>query len=152
VETAHHVDDNNNNNNNHHQNEPRNDAIGLRKAEEVQINQPESRVRTPTPCRFFSRNGTCRNGDRCRFRHDQQEEQPRDRIHPDADRERPTKLPKNDRRLTTLAINSNPSLLEKLLASDVQRETTLTLQILDYIFESNFLKNVPSLQSSDDTA
>jgi hypothetical protein len=51
-----------------------------------------------------------------------------------------------------LAINSNPSLLEKLLASDVQRETTLTLQILDYIFESNFLKNVPSLQSSDDTA
>jgi hypothetical protein len=46
-------------------------------------------------------------------------------------------------------MNPNTSLLQKLLANDVKRETILTLQILDFIFESKFLSNVSSLQSSD---
>eukprot|EP00541_Cyclophora_tenuis_P009815 CAMPEP_0116573824 /NCGR_PEP_ID=MMETSP0397-20121206/19017_1 /TAXON_ID=216820 /ORGANISM="Cyclophora tenuis, Strain ECT3854" /LENGTH=211 /DNA_ID=CAMNT_0004102449 /DNA_START=82 /DNA_END=714 /DNA_ORIENTATION=- len=63
------------------------------------------------PCRYFMRNGRCRNGDSCKFSHDVM----------------PRALGKKG------ASPSSTSLLRKLLQTDAERERTLTLQLLRYI-------------------
>jgi hypothetical protein len=83
--------------------------------------KPDARYRT-RPCKFFMRNGTCRNGDNCNFSH-----------------EKPTQAPKEERSTKRRKTNSNPTFLEKLLRNDVRREHTLALQLLDYIVETDFL-------------
>jgi len=84
--------------------------------------QSASPVKTK-PCRFFARLGTCKNGDSCRFLHEKME--------PAAKRHR-VERPKD----TTL--------LQKLLRNDQRRETALTLQLLEFIVETDFLTKEPS--------
>lgn len=77
------------------------------------------------PCRFFLRNGSCRNGDHCNFLH-----------------ERPTQTSTSDGQPSAKRLrktNHNASLLERLLQNDMKREALLTLQLLDYIVETDFL-------------
>jgi hypothetical protein len=83
--------------------------------------RPEAPKDHRRPCRFFMRNGKCRNGDSCQFRHDP------------ADQEQ---------RTTTRTKAKEPnSLLRKLLTNDIRRERTLTFQLLEHIFETNFLQD-----------
>ena len=77
--------------------------------------EPETRKK---PCRYFMRNGRCRNGDACKFSHDVTP-----RMHP------------NSR-----AKKSNTPLLRKLLQTDMERESNLTLQLLRYIVDCNYLQ------------
>jgi Zinc finger C-x8-C-x5-C-x3-H type (and similar)/Nuclear fragile X mental retardation-interacting protein 1 (NUFIP1) len=91
-------------------------------------------------CRYFMRNGKCRNGDHCNFSHDQSG---RDLEHKRAHHDAPTsKKPKVARDLTVTSTRNLPtSLLRKLLANDVQREAALTLQLLEFLVMSNFLQD-----------
>jgi hypothetical protein len=85
------------------------------------------------PCRYFMRNGTCRNGASCKFGHD-------GTAHADsssAPRNRETPTAKQT--VATASQRTAPSLLQKLLTKDAQRETALALQLVDYIVESDFL-------------
>jgi hypothetical protein len=68
-------------------------------------------------CRFFSRNGKCRHGDACSFRHQLPDPQ-----------------------------QSGNSLLNKLLQSDMRREAALTLQLLHYIADCNYLQEQKKLK------
>lgn len=72
-------------------------------------------------CRFFARTGTCRNGDKCTFQHD-------------ANASKPVVV------RTQTKDRSKETLLGKLLVNDVSRERRLTLQLLEYIVRSDFLK------------
>jgi hypothetical protein len=79
------------------------------------------------PCHYFMRNGSCRNGDACNFSH-----------------ERTTRPPgANSSKLNGKKLKSSSSntLLRKLLESDARREATLSLQLLQYIVDSNYLQN-----------
>lgn len=69
-------------------------------------------------CRFFSRNGKCRHGDACSFRHE----------------------------LPVPQQSGNNSLLNKLLQSDMRREAALTLQLLHYIADCNYLQEQKKLK------
>ena len=75
------------------------------------------------PCQFFSRNGSCLNGDACRFSHDTA----RDKIAAQP-------VNRNRKRKHT----TSDTLLRKLLESDMERESVLMLQLLEYIVEKNF--------------
>lgn len=98
--------------------------------------QPPRPYRT-RPCRFFSRSGRCRNGDNCNFSH----EPPSRRPNHDDETRRNTNNNKRQKTSNNCKPSSRPaSLLGKLLANDVQRETTLTLQLLEYIAENGFLQ------------
>lgn len=92
---------------------------------EAQHAKPTSTNSSRRPCRYFMRNGTCRNGDQCGFSHDV------------ADRSKKsnnTKFPNKGR------IKDPGSLLRKLFENDVRRETVLTLQLLEYIVDTDFLQ------------
>jgi hypothetical protein len=84
------------------------------------------------PCRYFMRNGTCLNGDKCRFSHEITSNRFPDRT-------------KKRKRGST----SSDSLLRKLLENDVQREATLTMQLLGYIVDCNFFEGNGSPPSRD---
>lgn len=123
------------------------------------------------PCRFFARHGNCRNGDACNYSHD---ESSRSSLGPRrggdgdlggpmvANNKRPrvgdsaTATPQrrssisNDNKNTAAAPAPPPSLLQKLLANDVKRETILTLQLLDFIAASNFFGPVLQQQPPPD--
>jgi Zinc finger C-x8-C-x5-C-x3-H type (and similar)/Nuclear fragile X mental retardation-interacting protein 1 (NUFIP1) len=102
---------------------------------ENEVHQENYRTR---PCRYFMRNGKCRNGDHCNFSHDQSSrDSEQKRVHLDA----PTpKKPKVARDLSSTRKQPS-SLLHKLLANDIQREAALTLQLLEFIVMSNFLQD-----------
>lgn len=78
------------------------------------------------PCRYFMRNGTCRNGENCTFLH----ELPTSSALRDAPQQNAAKRPK--RELT---------LLDRLLQNDKKRENALVLQLLDFIVENDFLSS-----------
>jgi hypothetical protein len=82
--------------------------------------------RSSRPCRFFMRNGSCLNGDACRFSHDSTS------LAMNASR---NKLQRRGEQTS-----STDTLLRKLLANDMRRETTITLQLLEYIVDCNFLQ------------
>jgi hypothetical protein len=92
--------------------------------EQVTKNYESPKSLRKRPCRYFVRNGTCRNGDDCTFLH----ELPPSITPSDAPRNKPAKRPK--RELT---------LLERLLQNDKKRENSLVLQLIDFIVETNFL-------------
>ena len=79
-------------------------------------------------CRFFARNGTCRNGDACRFRHEM----------PDSTSKKQASSMSSNQQRTKKRKEPPSSLLRSLLSNDIQRENTLTLQLLRYIVDSNF--------------
>jgi hypothetical protein len=85
------------------------------------------------PCRYFVRNGTCRNGDKCTFSHDVASNAA---FAANQDR----RFPKNNRNTKIVP----DSLLRKLFVNDVRRETVLTLQLLEYIVDSDFLQKPKS--------
>ncbi|KAL7569223.1 hypothetical protein ACA910_016779 [Epithemia clementina (nom. ined.)] len=69
-------------------------------------------------CRVYARHGRCRRGSSCPFIHD-----PMCHLAGSSDSSRPA------------------SLLRKLLQKEVERESILSIQLLKYIVESDFLKN-----------
>jgi hypothetical protein len=92
-------------------------------------------------CRYFAKNGQCRNGNNCSFSHEQSSSK-----HSNLDNQPTTKKqrlhPNKTATKTTSGITTAPppSLLHKLLANDIQREASLTLQLLEYLVKSNFLQ------------
>lgn len=81
------------------------------------------------PCRYFFRNGSCLNGDSCRFSH----EAPAQRI---AGTDSGAKKRKRG------GHTNSDTLLRKLLSSDMERESALTMKLLEYIvIEKDFFKN-----------
>ena len=77
------------------------------------------------PCRFFLRNGVCRNGDNCRFRHDTQG--------------RSSALSnKSAKKRKRGGHTSSDTLLRKLLRNDMERESSLSMQLLKFIVQQNF--------------
>lgn len=94
---------------------------------------PASTLPTPSderkrPCRFFARNGKCRNGDQCSFSHDIANT--------------PKQPDRRERR-------APETLLQKLLQKDVRRENLLALQLLEYIADTDFLKKRKPLEESE---
>jgi Zinc finger C-x8-C-x5-C-x3-H type (and similar) len=89
----------------------------------------DDNYRKPRPCRYFQRNGTCRNGDQCHFSHDQQQQQQLCRQ---------TNTFKTNTKIKT---KSSSTLLRKLLTTDQDRETTLTLALLRYLVDCNYLQH-----------
>jgi hypothetical protein len=85
--------------------------------------------RVARPCRYFMRNGTCLNGDACRFSHDVSRS-----MNSNANSN------KNSAKRSGKQSASSDTLLRKLLANDMRRETTLALQLLRYIVDCNFLQ------------
>ena len=105
--------------------------------DEKPLHQGNYRTR---PCRYFMRNGKCRNGDHCNFSHD------RSSCNPGHETYHETPSPKKAKVSQGVSASTNQptSLLHKLLASDIQREATLTLKLLEYIVMSNFLQDSSS--------
>jgi hypothetical protein len=83
--------------------------------------------RLSRPCRYFMRKGSCLNGDSCRFSH----ELPVQRFTPE----------KNAKRQKRGGHSTSETLLRKLLANDMERESALTMQLLEFIVDRNFFEN-----------
>ena len=77
------------------------------------------------PCRYFMQNGSCRNGDACNFSHESTKHQ----------------SGKNSKMKGKVHSSSSTTLLQKLLESDARREATLSLQLLQYLVDCNYLQN-----------
>ena len=107
------------------------------------------------PCRFFLRNGTCKNGDNCLYIHDitshkqyladavkrREQQSRRDRTRHVANQELNILRNGNAKHSSHLSYNpSSSTLLRKLLAKDMERERSLTLQLLRYIVDCNYLQ------------
>ena len=100
---------------------------------------PPEKYRTK-PCRYFMRNGTCRNGDDCTFSHEISGQQ----MKPSSHSKRPTERVNRQK-------SGDKSLLQKLLSNDVEREAALALQLIDYIVETDFLsERTEGLEDSDE--
>ena len=90
-------------------------------------------VTKPTrSCRFFFRYGKCRNGDACRFSH----EIPPPPRQPNNGSQHHNNHPNRKRKRG--GPTSSDTLLRKLLENDMDRESTLTMQLLKYIVSNNF--------------
>lgn len=107
-------------------------------------------------CRYFLRNGTCKNGDNCTYIHDiekheeykanadirKERQSKRDRARNEAKKEMDIlttgRSQQNNRTKNNAA--AGQTLLRKLLQNDIRRERTLTLQLLRYIVDCNYLQ------------
>lgn len=88
------------------------------------------------PCRFFFRNGSCRNGDNCRFSHDVQA---RNQNRSPASRAAQNKTSNsNARKRKRGGHTSSDTLLRRLLQNNMDRESTLSMQLLKFIVDNNF--------------
>jgi hypothetical protein len=96
------------------------------------IKEPSDTVKdNRRPCRYFARNGSCRNGDRCSYSHDVA----------NATTQVPSDKKRRQQQQNKLGKKKGHSyLLSKLFVNDVRRETTLTLQLLEYLVDSDFLQ------------
>lgn len=94
------------------------------------------------PCRFFARNGQCKNGDTCDFRHDSSMDNASHHDHHAGDALLHTSAPPNNLTKKRLGAGTKATLLQKLLLKDAERERTLTLQLLEHIYESNYLGTI----------
>jgi hypothetical protein len=98
--------------------------------------------RSARPCRYFMRNGTCLNGDACRFSHDVSRAMNSNSNNANSN--------KNSAKRGGKQSSSSDTLLRKLLANDMRRETTLALQLLRYIVDCNFLQEKrPAIQDQE---
>jgi hypothetical protein len=98
------------------------------------------------PCRFFFRNGSCKNGDSCRFRHDGSTGGGGggDKTHFQKRHttQQTTALSTGQRkRKRGGGPTSSDTLLRKLFENDMERESNLTMQLLRYIVKNNFFRN-----------
>jgi hypothetical protein len=108
-----------------------NNSIKVTKQPSDEIdNKPDSKLSQDTPivnkkpCHSFMNRGSCHRGDQCPYSHEV------------------TVLPPKP--LRSIKSTKPPTLLQKLLVNDQRREATLTIQLLQYIYDSNFLeKEVP---------
>jgi hypothetical protein len=106
-------------------------------------------------CRYFLRNGTCKNGDACTYIHDmtQHEAYKSNRVvrsQTQSSRDKAKNAAKREMNLLTTGRANNgkvngtsPSgqtLLRKLLQNDIGRERSLCLKLLRYIVDCNFLQ------------
>ncbi len=105
------------------------------------------------PCRFYLRTGQCRNGDTCNYLHEDGEAR-RSAEEQRLDQSNRDKARSNARR-DVERLNSplrgaddykyadpgpKAPLLRKLLRNDIRRERSLTLQLLRYIVDCNYLQ------------
>jgi Zinc finger C-x8-C-x5-C-x3-H type (and similar)/Nuclear fragile X mental retardation-interacting protein 1 (NUFIP1) len=95
------------------------------------------------PCRFFARFGQCRNGEACRFLHEQSNGNARSNQPPLHEQQQQEPLPQTrpQKQQQHPRKDTPKGLLRSLLAKDMQRETTLTLQLLRYIVDHDFFQN-----------
>ena len=77
--------------------------------------------RSARPCRFFMLNGICRNGDACRFSHDMTKSFSTGR----SERQH---------------VRQSKTLLRRLLANDMRRETTLAVQLLIHVAKRKYFQ------------
>jgi hypothetical protein len=106
-------------------------------------------------CRYFLRNGTCKNGNQCTYIHDMTQHElykanasvkreiqsKKDKAKNEARREVnliTTGRAQGDR--TDLPATTGQTLLRRLLQNDIRRERSLCLQLLRYIVDCNFLQ------------
>lgn len=116
--------------------------------------QPISKFKTKQ-CRFFLRNGSCKNGDSCTYIHDiaqheayknnalerKQKQSQRDRARNEAKREMNLLSTGRDQAESSRGgARGGQTLLRKLLQNDIRRERSLCLQLLRYIVDCNFLQ------------
>ena len=95
--------------------------------------------RSGKPCRYFMRNGTCLNGSACRFSHE---------VTQGRHSNGPSPRPRRDKRLA-----SSDTLLRRLLANDMRRESTMTLQLLRYIADCNYFQRPsPVIERAEELA
>ena len=102
------------------------------------------------PCRFYLRTGQCRNGDTCNYLHENgearksSEEQRLDQRNRD-------KARSDARRDVERYADPGPKapLLRKLLQSDIRRERSLTLQLLRYIVDCNYLQEKREVENGN---
>ncbi len=87
--------------------------------------EEKNRDRPARPCRYFMRNGSCLNGSSCRFSH----EIPAQRFGTDQSTTRKRKHGGH---------TTSDTLLRKLLTNDMERESALTMQLLEFIVDNNF--------------
>lgn len=97
----------------------------------VNINNNNAKFRTQM-CRYFARTGTCRNGDKCTFQHE--------RSNSNNNNSPKSNLSSTTPQMGKKTAGKTSTLLKKLLKSDADREMTLTLQLLRYIVDCNFLQ------------
>lgn len=120
------------------------------KASELQ--KEENRCKISRPCRFYFRKGSCRNGNNCRFSHDesrfghqfagdqhhnnyQQQHQGKSSVSPSSTGcSENRKTNKRKRGVHT----SSDTLLRKLVQNDMERESALSVQLLKFIVDNNF--------------
>lgn len=130
-----------------------------------ELQHQEQRAKPSRPCRYYFRNGSCRNGDNCRFSHETTRAQP----HCQLSGHHPSRSPKSAdgrgrhgtiRKRKRGGQASTDTLLRKLLRNDMERESTLSMQLLKFIVTENFFlggkiqtqeKDVVGVVVSDDT-
>ena len=109
-------------------------------------------------CRYFAKNGQCRNGDKCSFSHDRTTAVSNHELQSNPSQDEPPATKRQKMNPNTTKSNKSAgtlppppaSLLQKLFANDIQREATLTLQLLEYIVRSNFLQPSDDSKNVDD--
>jgi hypothetical protein len=126
-------------------------ALNSTSAQSMEVHPSENnggtaRRPTPTsrPCHFFMRNGKCRNGDSCSYSHDMTKASgmsASSRLAPTSTTTTTTtrRQEQHNKRSETL--------LRRLLANDMRRETTLTLKLLKYVARRNFLQGNGNLKT-----
>jgi len=110
-------------------------ASTMKAADPSAAHAPYYRTR---PCRFFRRNGNCRNGEHCNFSHELPTARPDDGSN-------------HKRQKTNSTARAPSSLLHKLLANDARREATLTIQLLEYLADSDFLLKPQQPPTADES-
>jgi Zinc finger C-x8-C-x5-C-x3-H type (and similar)/Nuclear fragile X mental retardation-interacting protein 1 (NUFIP1) len=125
-------------------------ALNSTSAQSMEVHPSEnnggtSRRPTPTsrPCHFFMRNGRCRNGDSCSYSHDMTKVSGMSA----SSRLAPTSTTTITTRRQEQHNKRSETLLRRLLANDMRRETTLTLKLLKYVARRNYLQSNGNLKT-----
>jgi len=146
-------------------------VVDIQKCKEVSMqtnstatgNDPSSTFKTKF-CRYFLRNGTCKNGDECTYIHDmakreayktnagikKQKQSQRDRARNEAQKE--MNVITTGRTKGRAGHGAAPqTLLRKLLQNDIRRERSLALQLLRYVVDCNYLQEKREGQLNSET-
>jgi len=102
-----------------------------------QQQQQSQQKKTTKTRRFLARTGNCRNHDNCKFLH----ERSANSVNVNNNNNNNNARPRPNK--------NNTSFLQMLLRGDMRRETSLTLQILGYIVDNNFLQGKAGPDDSD---